>query len=72
MLELPWARAFAFAFGLAGLGAFAVHMTFLALGHSEFRLPASIVLLVALAISGSGQAAAALVHPRFAFARLSS
>jgi hypothetical protein len=60
LLGLRGAQVFALALGLAAIGAFAIHLCFLALGHDEFRKPLSIVLLVALAVAGAAQLALTL------------
>lgn len=43
--DLRAGAAYGIALSLAGLGAFAIHATFLIQGHPEFRLPASLATL---------------------------
>ncbi len=64
LLGLRGAQVFAFVLAAAALSAFAIHLSFLALGHEEFRKPVSVALLVALAAAGAAQLAVALAPAR--------
>ena len=64
VLGTKTARAFSLLLAAAGVFAFCIHTFFIAMGHPEFTLPASIVVLIATLIVSLAQGFLALREPR--------
>ncbi len=60
VLQTRWGLRASLGLGVIGIGAFVIHASFLAAGRPEFRLPASLAILVATLAVSCAQSALAL------------
>jgi len=60
VLARAGARPFSIVLAGIGIGAFALHMTLIMMGHPEFRQPASLAVLAGVAIASIAQLVVAL------------
>ncbi len=58
------AKGFSLALAAAGVFAFVIHTTFIALGHPEFRAPVSLAVLTATLLVSLAQAVVAIRCPK--------
>jgi len=58
------AKAFSLVLAAAGVFAFVIHTTFIALGHPEFRTPVSLTILAATLLVSLAQAAVTIRCPK--------